>query len=232
MDIRAVIFDIDGTLVNVEERFFKYFNVTLANFGIQPLDRAVYEAKRLDGTLSDPILDVGEIRAKFWLDFIDLFSYCDSGEIGRLFPGVPETLDVLKTGGYKMAIVTGRTCAFQRVVEELRTLGINQYFDCILTNDDGIKGMNKAAKLIACARNLGVSPAECVYIGDWEGDVRSAKEANIGMVVAVLTGGESREALARTDPDFILESVADVPELLRKYPLSRNPSSTSRKKIG
>ena len=232
MNIRAVIFDIDGTLVNVEERFFQYFNVTLANFGVKPLDRAVYEAKRLDGTLSDSIPEVGETRAKFWLDFINLFSYCDSEEIGRLFPGVPETLDVLKTGGYKMAIVTGRTCTGEHVAGELRKLGINSYFDCVLTNDDGITGMNKAAKLIACARNLEVSLSECVYIGDWEGDVRSAKEANIGLVVAVLTGGESREALAKTDPDFILESVADVPELLKKYPLTRNSSNTSPKKVG
>ena len=216
MAIRAVIFDIDGTLVNVEERFYRYFNETLDHFGIEPLDRDSYEEKRQLGTLSDPVPDVGEMRAKFWLDFIDRFSHCDCDEIGRLFPGVVEALNELKTGGYKIGIVTGRTCSPDHVIVELRTLGINDYFDCVFTNDDGVKGMNKARKLIACAHRLGFSPHECAYVGDWEGDIKSAKEAEVGLIVAVLTGGEGREALERSGPHAILDSVADIPEYLKK----------------
>jgi phosphoglycolate phosphatase len=213
-NIRAVIFDVDGTLVNVEERFFHYYSETLESHGIEPLDRDVYEHKRRHGVLSDPVPDDVQTRAKFWLEFIDRFSVAEFEDLGRPFPGVPEALDKLNKRGYPLAIVTGRNSDPERVMEELEQMDISRYFQLVLTNDDGIRGLNKAAKLIQCARALGCDVSECAYVGDWEGDVESAREAKIGLMVAVLTGGEGREALEKSGPDVILDSVADLPKYL------------------
>ena len=214
MDISTVIFDVDGTLVNVEERFFYYYNRTLESFGLEPLDRETYEEKRSRGQLSEPIPDVGQARANFWLEFINHFSMADGTDLGTPFPGVGEALNWLISNDYKTAVVTGRTSDPERIRQELDYMGIGRFFPVILSNNDGIKGMNKAGKLLECARLVDAGPGECAYVGDWEGDIHSAREASFGMIVAVLTGGESEKALREHNPDVILPAVADLPGFL------------------
>ncbi len=214
MDISTVIFDVDGTLVNVEERFFYYYNWTLESFGIKPLERGTYEDKRSRGQLSEPIPDVGQARANFWLEFINHFSMADGTNLGTPFPGVEQALNWLVANGYKIAVVTGRTSDPERIRRELDYMGIGRFFPVILSNDDGIKGMSKAGKLLECARLVDAAPAECAYVGDWEGDIHSARKADFGLIIAVLTGGESEEALRPHNPDVILPAVADLPGFL------------------
>ncbi|MHA1210654.1 MAG: HAD family hydrolase, partial [Candidatus Freyarchaeota archaeon] len=60
----------------------------------------------------------------------------------------------------------------------------------------------------------GRSPFESVFVGDYVADIRSGKR--IGAVtVAVLSGGAKREILARENPDLILESVANLPPIIK-----------------
>lgn len=215
MDIRAIVFDVDGTLVNIEERFFHHYAESLIKFGIEPPDRITFEEKRALGKLSDPIPDVDHLRPNFWLAFIDAFSNTDYEDIGSPFPGIPEALDTIKSFGYKLAVVTGRICPPERVEAELKKLGIGRFFDFFITNDNGINGMNKAAHLLEAARRLDLMPKNCAYIGDWEGDVKSSNEAGYGLTVAVLSGGEGREALAAHNPHVIMESAAELPGFLK-----------------
>jgi len=212
MKIKAIIFDLDGTLVNIEERFYHHYNRTLVDFDIEPLDRDVYEKNRVDGTLSAPVPDEGNTLPEFWLHFIKKFSYSDLEDLGCPLPGIPEALEILRSREYPMAIVTGRTSTPDRVIEELTEMGIVDYFRHVLTNEEGIKGMDKSAALIKSARMLGFEPAECAYIGDWEGDVISAAKAEFGLVVAVISGGQGKESLEIHSPDVILDSVANLPD--------------------
>ena len=215
--IRGFLFDVDGTLMNVEERFFYHYNLNLEAFGISPVARENYEYMRARGILSQPIPDEGNNRADFWLKFIEDFSYSDHPELGCPFPGTVETLEWLKNRGYRMAVITGRTSIADRVGEELELHGIAEHFEFVLTNRDGVRGMNKAENLVRGGRLFGLEPSECAYVGDWQGDVESAAEAGIGLVIAVLTGGESRQALEKFNPDVILESIADIPGFLESF---------------
>jgi len=214
MAIRGVLFDVDGTLVNVEERFYHHFNENLKTFGIAPIERGDYEHRRAVGTLSDLIPSEGDARANFWLKFLEDFSHSDHTELGRPFPGALETLDLLKKRGYRMAVITGRTSDPARVLEELALHRLEEYFEFVLTNRNGKNGMNKAENLIKACSMIGFTPSECAYVGDWRGDVESATEAGIGMIIAVLSGGENRESLEDSNPHVILKSIADVPAFL------------------
>lgn len=209
--IRGVLFDVDGTLMNVEERFYYHYNENLSAFGIHPVTRGYYEFMRERGILSSPIPDRNGKRQKFWMRFIEKFSNSDHPELGEPFAGTIETLEWLKRHSYKMAIVTGRTSTPQRVMEELEIHGLAKFFEFVLTNNDGIDGMNKANNLITAAHKLGLKAHECAYVGDWQGDVESALEAGIGLMIAVLSGGESKQSLEKFNPHVILESVAHIP---------------------
>jgi phosphoglycolate phosphatase len=217
--IRGVLFDVDGTLMNVEERFYYHYNENLSAFGIHPVTRGYYEFMRERGILSSLIPDRNGKRQKFWMRFIEKFSNSDHPELGEPFPGTLETLEWLKARNYKMGIVTGRTSTPERVMEELEIHGLANFFEFVLTNNDGIDGMNKANNLITAAHKLNLKVHQCAYVGDWQGDVQSASEAGIGLIIAVLSGGESKQSIERFNPHVILESVADIPAFLG------NPSS-------
>lgn len=214
MAIRGVLFDVDGTLINVEERFFHHYNENLKAFGIPLVDRESYERMRARGILSDPIPEEGENRANFWLKFIEDFSHSDHPELGHPFPGTVETLDWLRERGYRMAVITGRTSDSMHVQKELTLHGLSKYFEFVLTNRNGKNGMNKAENLIKACSMIDLSPKECAYVGDWQGDVESAAEACIGAIIAVLSGGESRQSLEKFGPHIILDSIADIPAYL------------------
>lgn len=212
--IRGVLFDVDGTLMNVEERFYYHYNENLSAFGIHPVTRGYYEFMRERGILSSLIPDRNGKRQKFWMRFIEKFSNSDHPELGEPFPGTLETLEWLKAHNYKMGIVTGRTSTPERVMEELEIHGLANFFEFVLTNNDGIDGMNKANNLITAAHKLNLKVHQCAYVGDWQGDVQSASEAGIGLIIAVLSGGESKQSIERFNPHVILESVADIPAFL------------------
>ena len=74
MSLRGALFDVDGTLMNVEERFYHHYNENLKAFGIEPVDREHYEHMRASGILSKPLPDNDEARGNFWLRFIENFS--------------------------------------------------------------------------------------------------------------------------------------------------------------
>jgi len=217
MKIKAVVFDVDGTLVNADERFFHFYGESLEHFGIQAPDRETYLERKKLGKLDDVIPKIDGAREKFWLRFIDRYSSGDYDNIGHPYPGVPDALDRLSTKGYPMSIVTGRTGAPERVVSELERMGIHHHFHHVLTNNNGVKGMNKAAKLVQSARLLGLKPIKCAYIGDWEGDIHGAREAGYGLKISVLTGGEDRDSLIKSNPDIILDSAADLPVYLERF---------------
>lgn len=213
--IKGVLFDVDGTLMNVDERFYFHYSERLRAIGVEPLERDVYEDMRTRGILSTVIPDVEDTRAQFWLGFLEDFSHSTHLELGHPYPGTFETLQWLQRMGYRMGVITGRTSNPTRVIEELSAHGLNRYFEFVLTNDDGKRGMNKAENLRKAASLIGATPSECVYVGDWQGDVESAKEAGIGIVIAVLTGGEGRQSLEKFGPDAILGSIAEIPGFLK-----------------
>lgn len=215
MDIKAVLFDVDGTLLNVEERFYHHYNETLAEHGFAAMPRDRYEALRAVGNLSEPLPDGDEHRAKFWMSFIEGFSMSDHIELGRPFPGAHESLEWLKANGYRMAVITGRSSPASRVESELTAHGLMKYFEFALANNNGIRGMNKAANLVKAAEMMKLDTSNCAYVGDWQGDVENSKEAGIGSIIAVLSGGERRETLERFGPHVILNSIAEVPEFIK-----------------
>ncbi|MCS7385604.1 MAG: HAD family hydrolase [Candidatus Methanomethylicota archaeon] len=212
--MKAVIFDLDQTLVYTLRRFFEVLNRLLRDYGEKELEWSVFVKYYADDAL-DEFVPKSISREVFWRIFLkrynELFSPLDSP-----IPGAIEVLRALKRRGFKVAVVTGRAVDELEVWRELRMYGMEAYVDCIVTGKNFLDGelFSKKRILRRAAELLGVSIEECVVVGDYWADIISGKEVGAKLVVGVLTGLMPAEKLVKCGADVVIESVADLLEIL------------------
>ncbi|MCJ7596087.1 MAG: HAD family hydrolase [Desulfobacterales bacterium] len=214
--VDAVIFDLDGTLIDSMDVYFSIMRVVFERLEFPPLSREeMWGALKEKGfewasVLPEEVLPRQEEVIARARGIIDEVSPLLFRQEVRPIPGVAEMLRDISRTKMKIALVTSTPSKHLDVkLFALRTFGVGDLFDEIITADDAPKKKPAADPLIECARRLGVLPNKSVYIGDSRVDIISGKAAGM-KTVGVLTGIEDYESLKREDPDAILSSVAEL----------------------
>lgn len=219
---KALISDLDCTLVDTLRRFFNVFNEMLAARGKKRLPWAkffeVYVADTLDDLIAEPSDREKEKKLhEFWMEF--LRRYRDGDPNGKLIPGAVETLQDLSKRGVPIAVITSCIVPAARLRKELATFGLSKFVKTIVTAHDVVKNLeegdhfSKTEILRLAAEKLGTDPKDCVVVGDYWNDVRDGKAIG-AKTVAVLTGQMRRELLEKYGPDAIIESVRELPKVV------------------
>ncbi len=215
MRYRAVIFDMDGTLVDSLTTYQSVFNSAIAKFGLPPVKLRPLADKLNDG------LNLEQIIVSFFPDHNDpeFLAACHKEVIATfreltedktpLLPGVPQVLEALSSKGFKLGIATGRTTPSDRVVLWLEKVGISSFFGAVVTSADVAERKPAPDCILECARRLGVSASECLVVGDSTADIGAAKAAGAG-IVAVLTGVAGKAILSDHDPLAVLEDLSEL----------------------
>ncbi len=211
--IKGVIFDLDETLISSLENYTEAFNRGLAAFGLEPvtqekiagfLDRGFRLGKMLLELFPSAFQNEENLQAG--VDEIRKAYVTSEAEKVSLKPGADRILQSLKEGGLKIGIVTGRTSQGDSKWRELHRLNINQFIDVMVT---GTEATPKPAPdgLIKCIRELGLTPEDCVFIGDSSVDIIAGKRAGV-RTVAIHGGVATRKLLAEQQPDYILADLS------------------------
>jgi len=213
--VRVVLFDLDGTLIDTRSRFYVVFNESLEKFGLPTLTRDTFDRFYRNASLGELIPE--NLETSFWDCFLESYSKTSSPQECRI-PGSKLALYELKKLGMDVGIVTGRIADVESVWSELERHELAQFVDTVVTRskeqNTNTDYFSKEHNLLEALESLGRSPFESVFVGDYVADIRSGKR--IGAVtVAVLSGGVKREILARENPDLILESVANLPPIIK-----------------
>ena len=211
---RAVIFDIDGTIVDNMHLHAEAFAVFAERHGLPPLtpeDRA-----RLDGRRNSeifPILFKRDVPREEW----QAYEHEKEGlyrelSRGRLTPmkGLHDFIAKLKADGITVALAT--SAPEPNVLHTLTELGLTGDFPIIVRGDQVPRGKPAPDVFLEAARRLNVTPADCLVFEDAPMGVEAGKAA--GMVVAALTTSFSPDhfrSLA-VSPDLIC---ADFDAFLR-----------------
>jgi HAD superfamily hydrolase (TIGR01509 family) len=213
--IEAVIFDLDGTLISVEERFYRVFLDTLKAHNLPPVKRELFLEKFSMNQLGDFLRQVNEHA--FWINFLKTYSSAHK-EFSRALPGAREALEALKKNGIKIGVITGRLCEPDEAFEELQRLGLDNLVDKVVTKKLVIAKLkpeelfSRSLEIIQALEGLGADPKKSLVVADYVVDIRSAK--NLGMrAVAVLSGSSRYEDLKKTAPDAIIKSIVELPAL-------------------
>ena len=203
---RAVIFDLDGVLVDSEPRYAIALNRVLERERSEPLTED--ENRGLIGTtVEDTWNAIKEMRSltKPFEYYVDIYSPTLI-EIFRaeleLQPGAMDVVRAVRDRGLPLGLATSSRRAWVDV--KLEVVGVNGMFDAVVTGDEVQKGKPSPEIYLSVARLLDVPPSECLAIEDSPSGVASAMTAGM-YTVAVRT--ESTAGLDVSLANTVIESL-------------------------
>jgi phosphoglycolate phosphatase len=211
--IKAVIFDLDGTLVNAYPAVSRSVNYTLNSLGFALRSHA--EIKRSVGG-GDRKLMIHFVGKKLAPRALAIYRphHTKALEVKgavKLLPGALGVLKFLKSKGYRLAIASNRPTKFTRII--LRMLDVLQLFDVVLCADRADRPKPYPDILWTIARRLNLDSQEVLYVGDMTIDVTCAHRAGVRMV-AVATGSSSKKELKDLKPWRIISKMNQLKKII------------------
>lgn len=184
---KAVIFDIDNTLLDRRDAFRKLCNYFIDKYG----DEYPYQGKRediikfmveIDADGYGGIENIIPKLQKVWKLPLSVEDFIKERNMvfGKMTAPYPESFEVLGTlkKSYKLGVITNGYTTVQK--EKLRTIGVTDYFDDIIVSEEAeLEKPDPRIFKLSC-EHLGVKPEEAVYVGDYyPNDIAGAISANI-----------------------------------------------------
>jgi phosphoglycolate phosphatase len=206
-NIKLIIFDLDGTLINAYPAIYRSFNHTMRIVGVQVQKESVI--RRAVGW-GDKNLIKPFVRKKDLEDALYLYRshHADSLiKYSKLFPQVGAMLGRLKRSGYKLAVASNRPTRFSVIL--LRHLDIKKYFDFVLCGDK-LKHIKPHPEVLQrIMRRLKKTPQQTLFVGDMYIDCQAGRRAKVKTIM-VTTGSSSKKELEEEKPWRIVPRVVDV----------------------
>jgi phosphoglycolate phosphatase-like HAD superfamily hydrolase len=213
------LFDIDGTLLLTQGAGRDALSLALRDqFGVNDDLKSVAFRGRTDVVILQDICERhglsfrdGEL-ARFWDRVAFHMRLLMDPPRGNLLPGVAALLDTLSAEpGWVRALLTGNTSEMARI--KLSSFGVYERFAWGAFGEEA-PDRDALAKLAVrrAAERHGVPPERCIVVGDTEHDIACARAAG-AHVVAVATGGQTRDELLVHAPDLVLEDLTDAQPL-------------------
>ncbi len=211
---KAVIFDLDGTILDTLTDLTDSVNYALSLEGFPP--RTASEVRSFLGNGMKRLLTLsvpeGTDEETFGRIFSAFAAHYKVHCLDNTFPyeGIPELLRQLRESGLKTAVVSNKGDFAVQEIIDARFPGL---FDYVVGERPGISRKPAPDTVFACLKAFGLSPAEAVYIGDSEVDAETGRNAGMP-VILVDWGFRDRADLEKTGVSRIASSPDDVPALI------------------
>ena len=183
---RAVLFDLDGTLLDSAPDFVVTCNAMLAERGRMPVDPAQLRevvSKGSRAMLGVAFPDVGATERDALIpEFLQRYEAL-IGQHARLFDGIAEMLEALEQAGGSWGVVTNKPEYLARMI--LPQLGWEQRCTVLIGGDTLAERKPHPLPLQVAAQRIGMAPEHCVYVGDDERDIQAARAAGMPSVAAL-----------------------------------------------
>lgn len=204
---RAVIWDMDGTLIDSSETHFRSWNEIFAAEGIAAVDQPLFDTwfgRRNDEILrehlgvnatDDRVLHIGQTKEALYREAL-------ARDGVTVLPGAEALLDELVADGWLMAI--GSSAPIENLSLILDMSGLALHFDAVVGKDDVRNGKPDPEVFLTAADRLGVAPARAIVVEDAAAGVLAGQRGGfrtIGVGSAHASLGAMRSARSLTDLD-------------------------------
>lgn len=184
-DIRGVLFDLDGTLLDTAPDLIRVLNQVRVEQGRPPVPHELARTQVSHGSsglirLGFPDLD-GDALETLRLRLLELYS-AQLAIDTALFDGCEELLRALQSRAMPWGIVTNKPGFLTTPL--LAALGLDHRAGCVVSGDTLPQRKPHPAPLLLAASQLSLPPQQCLYVGDAERDVQSARAAGMPVLVA------------------------------------------------
>lgn len=213
---KAVIFDLDGTLLDSLNDIVAVLNDALKHFGLPPISRGQAQTYIGNGAKELVRLAIGEKNCNRLSEILayykDKYSQSDNN-YARLYEGEEEALTLLKNAGVKIAVLTNKP--HEAALKAEKIFFAKYGFDCVTGQIDGAPLKPDPQTLNEIIKRLGVSRCDCLFVGDGEADVITAKNAGIDCV-SVLWGYRTKKQLELSGAEIFAENFTQLTNMILK----------------
>jgi len=214
--MKAVIFDMDGVLVNSEDAMKTSSIMSLERFGINPTKDDFLE---FTGMGEDAF--IGGVAGKYNLEYdteMKDYAYKLYVEMARekvyVYPGVKEIIGKLRGMGFKAAVASAADLI--KVKTNLACIGVTvEEFDAVVTGSDVTHKKPDPEIFLKAADIIGIEPGNCIVLEDALSGLKAAKSA--GMSSIGITTAFSKEEMETESPDYVVDDIRDAYSLIVEW---------------
>jgi len=214
---KAVIFDLDGTVLDTLEDLADSMNITLAKFGFP--ERTLEHHRSAIGNgirkFAERCIPETALTDSFLDEFVKVAAedYKSNSMIKtKPFDGINELFDFLSGESISISILSNKR---NEIVNELMGYYFPDYnFDCVFGEIPGVPKKPNPTAALNIAQECGISPEKIVFIGDSIYDVITGKNAGM-KTVAVTWGNHDRCLLETEKPDFIADNTCEIIQYIK-----------------
>jgi phosphoglycolate phosphatase len=211
--VRALVFDLDGTLIDSAEDLALAVNAAIRHLGRPPLahqDIFSYVGHGAPALIrralgQSPTEAEASAGLKFFLDYYREHMLDHTAP----YPGVRESLEALAS--YSMAVLTNKPVGFSRRI--LEGLGLARHFQHVFGGESFERKKPDPMGMQALLLDFKAAPSEAMMIGDSDVDIQTAR--NAGTWACGVTYGLGSATLRNTAPDLLLDSLSGLKEWLK-----------------
>jgi len=220
-ELKAALFDVDGTLLDTSEFIFQAYEYTLDKFGLAPKTRsemATLIGKPLEtcyellapGVHIAGIADIKDIKdiRELAKELAKTHRYFQSEhlDLSKPYPGTATALEALKIAGIKIAAVTTRQRSSS--VKTLELAGISEFIDFVVALEDVTHLKPDPEPVLKALAYLNVQPVDAIMTGDSDVDIFAGK--NAGTATVGVTYGFHGVRIADSNPDYVIDSIGEI----------------------
>jgi pyrophosphatase PpaX len=218
----AVLFDIDGTLIDTVDLIVQALDYTYRKHLGVALPRA--EIRRLIGLplsvqmryLDDRITGSAPHEQ---MEADEVAYYAANRHLERVIPEAVHAVQTAYRKGYAVGLVTSKNR--EELQLSLPKLQLDAFVDTMVTADDTERHKPNPDPVLCALERLQVAPARAIYIGDTVFDLSCGRAAGV-QVAAVAWGAHLPEDLRAAQPDYYFETPADLTEWVQQLPVIKN----------
>lgn len=212
MFIQSVVFDLDGTLISSHKSIY---GAMIRAFDMLNIRHNIPEDK-FENTIGMHFPDIFEIFGVVVPDFekfIEIYKsvYFDFIGLSKIYPGVEETIGLLKKNNIRVALLT--TKMQDQADKILNHFRLADGFDYIMGRRPGIARKPSAEPLLKICGELNILPENTLMVGDSEMDIQCGKNAG-AKTCAVTFGYRPARDLILQHPDFMIDNFDEIRYIL------------------